>query len=231
LNLNRLKGLLVIGERKSFREIIEMVEIARKSNAIMIVMMSELKLGDLVLKMQDLKALEKKSDEIAFMIKGHITKGAINPTVIDNLLNCVEVADSLVDDYYIASRELWRMANVEFDNNLLVRLPNSNRVPELDTALVKMLEKADSVFAILKRLLEAADSKEIMKLRHDIELGEEESDNVKDNAFDRLYSLAPTMHYLRFSHYSELLHRFDDILDGCEDLADLVVSVMVSISS
>jgi hypothetical protein len=216
--------LLVIGERKSFREIVEIVEIARKSNAIMIGMLSELKRGDLALKMQEIKVLEKSSDEIAFRLKAHITNGAVNPTVIDNLLNCVEVADSVVDDYYIASRELWRMVNIEFDRSL------GDRVLDLDTALVKMLENADYAFSILERLLKAVASTEIMQLRQEIERVEEESDNVKDNAFDKLYCLAPTMHYLRFIHYTELLHRFDDIVDGCEDLSDLIVSVMVSIS-
>jgi len=223
LTFTRFKELLVIGERKTFREMAEMIVIARKANAIMIEMLTQPKRNGMALKVQQIKLLEKSSDELAFKFKAHITNGAVSPTIIDNMLSCVEVADSLIDDYYVASRELWRMANVEFD------IDSEGRV-ELDSALVMMLENASYAISILERLLAATDVPEIMERRQEIERVEEETDDVKDNAFDKLYAFAPTMHYLRFNHYLELLHIFDNIVDGCEDLADLLVSVITSIS-
>ena len=56
------------------------------------------------------RLLEKKSDEIAFKISEDITGGAISPNIIDNLLECVQIADDIVDLYYYISRELNRMA-------------------------------------------------------------------------------------------------------------------------
>jgi uncharacterized protein Yka (UPF0111/DUF47 family) len=47
--------------------------------------------------------------------------------------------------------------------------------------------------------------------------------------FDKLYTKASRLHFLQFYHYSELLHKSDDVLDGCEDLSDLIVSIVTSI--
>ena len=93
----------------------EMIVIARKANALMIEMLTQPKRNGLALKVEQIKLLEKSSDKVAFKLKAHITNGAVSPTIIDNMLSCVEVADSVIDAYYVASRELWRMANVEFD--------------------------------------------------------------------------------------------------------------------
>ena len=77
----------------------------------------------------------------------------------------------------------------------------------------------------------ASDMSEILQLRREIEELEGQGDEIKDKGFDVLYHEAPHIHYLQFYHYSELLHKFDDILDGCEDLSDLVLSVITSIFS
>ena len=57
-----------------------------------------------------MQQLERKSDEIAFITGEDITSGAISPNVIDNLLQCVQTADDIVDTYYYISKELSRMA-------------------------------------------------------------------------------------------------------------------------
>ena len=202
----------------------EMIAIARKANALMIEILTQPKRNGLALKLEQIKFLEKSSDQLALKLKEHITNGAVSPTIIDNMLSCVEVADSVIDHYYVASREFWRMANVEFDT------AGDERKVELDSVLVIMLENASYAISILEKLLTATNMVEIMKRRQEIEHVEEETDNVKDRAFDKLYNFATTMHYLRFTHYSELLHIFDNVVDGCEDLSDLFVSVISSIS-
>ena len=225
MTFTRFKELLVIGERKAFGEMAGMIAIARKANALMIEMLTQPKRNGLALKVEQIKLLEKSSDEFTFKLKAHITNGAVSPTIIDNMLSFVEVADSVVDDYYVASREIWRMANVEIGD-----MEIGERRGELDSALVMMLENASYTISILERMLAATDVVELRKMRQEIERVEEETDNVKDNAFDKLYAFASTMHYIRFIHYSELLHTFDNIVDGCEDLSDIIVSVITSIS-
>jgi uncharacterized protein Yka (UPF0111/DUF47 family) len=81
----------------------------------------------------------------------------------------------------------------------------------------------------VKRLLATSSLTEMIEVRKQIEALEEQGDDLKDAGFDKLYANAPEMYYLQFFHYSELLHKLDDILDACEDLSDTIVSIVNSI--
>ena len=219
--LTRLKQLFVLGEKKIFLQITEIVNIAKSANEITIGMLTHSPLDTLTAESQKMQMLEKQADEIVFRIKRDITNGAVNPTLLDNLLECADVADSMVDGYYYFAREITRMARVE---------PSENRISPFDSALLTMLDLAGKSFAALEELLAEKDISEVMGQRHEIEGSEEEGDEIKDDAFDELYALAQRMGYINFTHYSELLHKIDDILDASEDLSDMIVTVITSIS-
>src|SRR5665648_60861 len=87
----------------------------------------------------------------------------------------------------------------------------------------------DRTLAKLHQMLSIGNVPEIMQLRKEIEALEEQGDDIKDAGFDKLYFTAPKMHFLQFFHYSEMLHKSDDILDTCEDLSDVIVSIVTSI--
>jgi len=167
--------------------------------------------------------VEKRADDVAFRVRHDITDGAVNPTVLDNLLECVEVADGMVDKYHYLARELTRIARAKSDEN-------SNRIAIADSAFLSMLELADDSAAKLLELLAEAEMKRIREKRCEIEELEEKGDEIKDDSFDELYRMAPSMHYLYFAHYSDVLYTMDDILDAYEDLADLAVTIITSIS-
>jgi uncharacterized protein Yka (UPF0111/DUF47 family) len=173
--------------------------------------------------MQTIKVLENKSDEVAFKITEDITAGAVSPNILEQLLQTVSVADDIVDTYYYQSRELCRMYKARF--------PYSEEVEDAEwvSMFKSMLELADQALQKVRLILLNSDLSEIFKLRKEIESLEQEGDEIKDHGFDALYRQAPQIHYLQFYHYSEMLHKFDDILDGCEDLSDLVLSVITSI--
>ena len=179
----------------------------------------EKKLNEIMLEVQ---LLEKKSDEIAFKISEDITSGAISPNVIDNLLECVQTADDIVDLYYYLSRELNRMAKAYVAGYDLEHA-------DWDSVYENILDLAEKSLSKLKRVLASSNLAEILALRKDIEDLEEQGDDIKDQGFDRLYNIAPKLHYLQFFHYQELLHKCDDVLDSCEDFSDLIVSVVTSI--
>jgi len=221
--LKNLKGILVVGEKNIFNELAQIVAVASEANPLVL---SMFKVGykDKVLTdiMHKVQLLEKKSDDIAFKISEDITSGAISPNIIDNLLNCVHVADDIVDVYYYISRELNRMAKA-YSAGFEFQEADWNSVYE------NMLSVAEKSLLKLKQALSSTSITEILALRKEIEALEEQGDDIKDHGFDRLYGLAPKLNYLQFYHYSELLHKTDDILDGCEDFADLIVSVVTSI--
>jgi uncharacterized protein Yka (UPF0111/DUF47 family) len=221
--LKRLKGIWVVGEKNVFSELTEVVTIAAEANNLALKMF---RLGyqekEVTRVMHSVQLLEKKSDEIAFKISEDITSGAISPNVIDSLLECVQVADNIVDVYYYISRELDRMAKA-YSGGFEIKEADWGSVYE------NMLDVAEKALLKLKQALSTSNISDILQLRKEIEVLEEQGDEIKDQGFDRLYNVAPKLHYLQFYHYSELLHKCDDILDSCEDLADLIVSVTTSI--
>lgn len=211
-----------MGEEKTFSEIVEIVEIAQKSNSLI----SRLFEGNRILleTNEDIRTLEKQADRLSFRVKEDIVNGAVNPNILDDLLECVELADGMVDSYYFVSREIKRMECAKFGDDF------DGKLPELDSTFSKMLDLIGQALSLLARILRATKNSEFSELRSDIQLLEEEGDNIKDSGFDNLYAAAPSIHYLQFSHASELLHKFDDILDSCEDIADLVVEITTSVS-
>ncbi|MGD6933016.1 MAG: DUF47 family protein [Candidatus Bathyarchaeia archaeon] len=222
--MKNFKNILVVGEKNIFGEIAQIISIAEETNKILYEMLGECQNEKtLDLDMQKVRMLEKQSDDIAFKVNEDITTGAVSPNILDHLLECVSVADDIVDGYYYQSRQICRMCKAKF--------PYSDAPQEAEwMALFRtMLDLAGQALAKVKTTLSMSDLSDILRLRKEIEALEQQGDDIKDKGFDWLYHEAPRMHYLQFYHYSELLHKFDDILDGCEDLSDLILSVITSI--
>ena len=222
--MKSFRGILVIGERNIFGELVQIVSIAQEANTILKGMFQAgYNHQVLAEKMNAIKTLEKKSDEVAFKLTEDITGGAISPNLIDNLIECSQVADDIVDLYYYLSRALCRMSSVNTKDYGL------QQEKEWAALFESIFDLADASLSKLKQALSTGDIPKILCLRKEIETLEEKGDDIKDAGFDKLYASATNMHFLQFYHYSELLHKSDDVLDSCEDLSDLVVSVVTSI--
>ena len=221
--LKSIKGIWVVGEKNIFGGLVQIIMVAQDSNKLTSKMF-KLDYGqkELTQVLHEVRALEKKSDEIAFKISEDVTSGAISPNVIDSLLECVQLADDIVDTYYYICREIDRMA-IAYQSGFEVHHA------DWDSVYGNMLALAEGSLQKLKQALSTPNISEILTLRKEIEALEEEGDEIKDLGFDRLYILAPKLHFLEFYHYQELLHKCDDILDYSEDLSDLIVSVVTSI--
>ena len=222
--MKSFKRSLVVGEKTIFGELSQIIVIAAEANRNLVSMLDDSKNeGCLDKGMQAIRVLEQKSDLIAFKVNESITAGAVSPNILEHLLESVHIADDIVDTYYYQSRELCRMYRAKF--------PYSEELEDSQWIAIfkSLLELADQALAKVQQILSHSDLSEILKLRREIEALEQQGDEIKDKGFDFLYREAPRMHYLQFYHYSELLHKFDDILDGCEDLSDLVLSIITSI--
>jgi len=221
--LKSIKGIWVVGEKQIFSELAKIFDIATEASIILSNMFKTgYKEEELTKAMHAIQVLEKKSDEIAFKISEDITSGAISPNIIDNLLDSVQTADDIIDTYYYISRELNRMAGVCSDGF-------REHYVEWDSVYENMLALAEKSLLSLRQALSSADKSKILRMRKEVEDIEEQGDDIKDQGFDRLYRIAPKLHFLEFYHYQELLHKCDDILDSCEDFSDLIVSVVTSI--
>ncbi len=214
----------MIGEKNIFRELSEILELGSQANAIMTHMLLDGYKGkSLAEEMQAIRTLEKKSDEVAFKVSEDITSGAVSPNVLDDLLKSVQLADTTLDLYYSLSRELGRMSKVELEGS------EFSCDVEWAADFEKMLNLAGKALLAVKNLLAASNLADMIEIRKEIEALEEQGDDVKDAGFDKLYTETPKLHYIQFLHYSELFHKLDDILDACEDLSDIIVSIVNSI--
>jgi uncharacterized protein len=222
--MKSFKRALVVGEENIFGELSQIIVIAEEANTKLNNMLSNCKNEKCLDEgMQAIRVLENKSDGIAFKVNEDITTGAVSPNILEHLLECVHVADDIVDTYFYQARELSRMYKAKF--------PYSEDIQDAEWIAIfqSMLELAEKALVKVKQTLLVSDMSDILRLRKEIEALEGQGDEIKDKGFDHLYHEAPHMHYLQFYHYSELLHKFDDILDGCEDLSDLVLSIITSI--
>ena len=222
--MKSLRGVLVVGEKNIFVELTQIIAIASEANTLVSGMFNvDVNEKQVTETMNAMQLLEKKSDDIAFKISEDITSGAISPNIIDDLLRSVQVADDIVDLYYYLSRELDRMAKVYSAGFEMKR-------PGWDSVYMNLLTLATTSLSKLTQALSSSNVTEILEMRKEIEALEEQGDDFKNGGFDRLYNMTPNLHYLQFFHYSELLHKCDDVLDSCEDLSDLIVSVVTSIT-
>jgi uncharacterized protein Yka (UPF0111/DUF47 family) len=221
--LKSLKGVLVVGEKNIFVELTQIIAIAAEANTLVLNMFKkDYAVKELTESMHAMQLLEKKSDDIAFKISEDITSGAISPNIIDDLLKSVQVADDIVDLYYYLSRELNRMAKAYSADSAMQHA-------DWDSIYEDIFGLAEKAQLKLKQALSSSSVAEILAMRKEVETLEEQGDDIKDGGFDRLYGIASKLQYVQFYHYSELLHKCDDILDSCEDLSDLIVSVVTSI--
>jgi uncharacterized protein len=221
--MKNFKGILVIGEKNIFNELSHIISIAAEANAIVKVSYQNSSNEAMLTKnMHEVKTLEKKADEIAFRLNEEITAGAVSPNIIGDLIECVHLADNVVDLFFYLSRELSRMAKADTKGF-------SVQESEWTKFYEDMLLLADQALMKLQQMLSTSSVSGILQLRRDIESLEEQGDDIKDAGFDKLYHAASKLHFLQFYHYSDMLHKCDDILDNCEDLSDVVVSTVTSI--
>ena len=55
-------------------------------------------------------------------------------------------------------------------------------------------------------------------------------DDIKDGVIDRLYRISESITYLMFNHVNSIVHVLDDLLDNYEDISDLILNTMLSVS-
>ena len=219
-----LNGLLVVGEKNVFKGLSEIIDISLETNSIINEMLkANYEEHVLSTRMQCVRALEKKSDKMAFKLSEEVTGGAISPNIIDNFLECIHIADNIIDIHYYISRELNRMSethSIDF---------KVHQEAAWESIYENLFSFGQMSLQKLKEMLSTSDESETAGLLKEIEALEERGDEVKDQGFDKLYRISPNLTYLQFFHYSEVLHKSDDILDSCEDASQLIVSIITSI--
>ena len=207
------------GEKGIFERLKALADKAREETPLAIRLFQERLADHKVL--EDMKALEKQSDEITFKLSEDIMNGAINPSVLRDLLHVTDLMDTIFDDYYFVAREVNRT------------VASGIELPMLDTMtkiFVEMVGLADKQLETLGKLLEANSMDELKSYRKEIEKLEQDGDELKDSGFDDMYENRKLFDYFSFQHYTEVLRKMDDISDGVEDMSDLILAIANTIS-
>ncbi|MGC8563199.1 MAG: DUF47 family protein [Thermoplasmata archaeon] len=172
------------------------------------------------------KMKEKEGDDLSENFSVMITRGAINPSLIDNLLFLVNRMDDIIDRSYYLSREIKRM-------NLGYLQSNGNHGSVLKAPykmFVHMLTSGKDALDALRGMLLESDINKVNEYKKKIEIIEEAVDDMKDSVLDDTYKNADSMNYIVFNHVTSMVHKIDDMVDDCEDAADLILSIYKSLT-
>lgn len=206
-----LDRILKGGEERAIRDNIGIIKTAIEANReLQKLIKSDSK------KIDRIRELEKESDSKAFTLSSAMSAGAVSPNVLDDMLTLVDMEDNIVDSIYNLSRELVRY-----------KIPNRRTDKMVKEKVLTMLGMADSALGEMQKMLSSDDTDKIQQFRKKIEVLEELTDDIKDSMLD--YEYKNDMDYKTFLHISEVAHKADNILDACEDSADMFLSVMLSI--
>jgi uncharacterized protein Yka (UPF0111/DUF47 family) len=198
------------GEESLLRECARILHIDKEANtALNVSAGARLDLGAI-------RRLEQLADDEKFRIGNMIASGAIAPNVLDNMLSLLAREDDIVNAIYNLARESSRYG---------IRDGEEDRYLYEQMAAVSGLVGA--ALDTLLRMFAQDDLTALRRLRQAIERLEEEGDAIKEAMLDRAYAAPAT--FQSFYHMVQVAHLADNILDGCEDSADALLTIVSSI--
>ncbi|MGP6293805.1 DUF47 family protein [Caldiplasma sukawensis] len=224
VNYNFLKKIMVIGEKETISNLSKFISIGKENASLLLDIFThpENNINDASFKIAQ---NEKNADNITLEIKRGITSGAVGITLMENFLELVETFDDMIDRTYWLSREMQRTKD-----SLISSMFHSEPVSTFYESFSKILKIYQDALEILNSLLNSKDISDVKRYRLQIEKCEEDVDELKDAVIDRLYRISESISYLLFNHINSVVHVLDDLLDDCEDISDLVLNTLLSVS-
>ena len=224
VNYNFLKRLMVVGERQVLQKMTYYAELIESSSNYIMEMISG-ENENLETLAENVYEKEKEGDSLTFNLKNIITSGAIGSNLMDNFLELAETFDDILDKSYWVSREVVRARN-----SPLFKDEREKFIRNVYSNFIDIINSNVSASKLIKQILEANNLEEIRTKREEIERLEQDVDEMKDGIIDLLYKKSDSISYLAFNHLNSMVHILDDMLDGCEDVSDIVLTIVQSVS-
>ena len=224
VNYSFLKRLMVVGERQVLQKMTYYAELIESSSNYIMEMISG-ESENLETLAENVYEKEKEGDSLTFNLKNIITSGAIGSNLMDNFLDLAETFDDILDKAYWISREVVRARNSPLFND-----EREKFIRNVYSNFIDIINSNISASKLIKQILEANNLEEIRAKREEIERLEQEVDEMKDGIIDLLYKKSDSISYLAFNHLNSMVHILDDMLDGCEDVSDIVLTIVQSVS-
>ncbi|MCL4347797.1 MAG: DUF47 family protein [Candidatus Thermoplasmatota archaeon] len=224
VNYSFLKRLMVVGERQVLQKMTYYAELIESSSNYILEMISG-ENENLETLAENVYEKEKEGDSLTFNLKNIITSGAIGSNLMDNFLELAETFDDILDKSYWISREVVRARN-----SPLFKDEREKFIRNVYSNFIDIINSNVSASKLIKQILEANNLEEIRTKREEIERLEQDVDEMKDGIIDLLYKKSDSISYLAFNHLNSMVHILDDMLDGCEDVSDIVLTIVQSVS-
>ncbi len=225
VNYSFLKKLLVVGEKNLLSRLSDYPKMGIESSKNLIEMLSAQD-KNIELYNQTIRSIEKKGDELDIDFRHEVTSGAISSSLMDNILALIEKCDDILDKTYFVSREINR-----FKLNYIVKDREKDIITKTNVSFIQILNENIDALEYVYSILNENDLAKMRQDRRNIEKIEEDVDELKDGVIDYTYKMSENMSYLVFEHLNTLAHKLDDLLDDCEDISDLVFTIMLSVTS
>jgi len=198
------------GEETLLKECSKMVAVAFEANAAL----KSLTTG--TADIANMRGLERKADQEKFRIANLITSGAVAPNVLDNMLVLLGQQDNIVNSIYNVSRELHRY-----------KVRDGEKDRHLRESVIDISNLVDAALDTLLKMYAQGNVGTLRTLREAIENLEEAGDGIKDDLLDLAYT--ESVDFRSFYHIIQVARLADNILDGCEDSADALLTIISSI--
>ncbi|WP_069807474.1 DUF47 domain-containing protein [Vulcanisaeta thermophila] len=172
--------------------------------------------------MREISALEREGDEIVRSINNEILRGAVPITTASVMDAIVNKADDILDGIHILAREI-RRAYLLCNTEPVRRFLNEELLEMIRIGMNAMGKLVDIVENIGKRDLE-----DIRIAVLGIQKLEEEVDDIKDSALDKLYASAKELTYVEFMSIMSIIFGIDDVLDSIKDIAYMLLTMLTT---
>ncbi len=166
--------------------------------------------------LQELRNIEKLADKEVFELSNAVTSGAVAPNLIDDMIRFVNMEDDIVDTMFNLGRAIIRY-----------RGRNKKVDKYIENKMLKLTALMNSALLLLYEMHNIQKLSDASRFRFKIEAVEQEGDVIKDSMLDYAYST--DLDFKAFYHIQNVAYLADDILDNCEDAADMITSIMRSV--
>ena len=205
-------NLTGIGEQKVFVSARKLISNSQKSSRLF----EEILSGSVNL--DKLHELKSQSYEELFNLSNSITSGGVSPNLIPDLLQLLVLEYRIMDMIFVLSRSFarYRLKNPSQRRYVVEKLRANNELVSKAIAEIYIMHTVDRL-------------DEIKRLRSRVKLIEEEGDEIKEDMLNYAYNTKTD--YKTFYHIINLAYISDDVLDSCEDAADMLMNIMLSIAT
>ncbi len=164
---------------------------------------------------------EHEADKIKREIMRQLRLGLLHPLDREDILRLVTTADGIAAYSKATARRIvvYRRLGFEIPEDIYV---------ELKRIMDKTLEASRSLYNAVRGLNESVD--ESLLLVEDVEEKEEEIDELRMDALEKLFNLCVDRFDARCMLLKEIIDDMENISDRCEDTGDVVRIIAVSLT-